>query len=325
MVTTPTSENFNFAYELQKNASGNYTLQDANPSTKLVDPVAGNITVTDPNGSELSFKDPIQGTYNNGISAGPSFEFIAQADIRDHGHRIDGIIVENTATNQYYFLTDSEYTGKIGGNNGHAIVTNYSDTICFMAGTLIQTPSGDVPVETLKRGDLVLTHQGDEVPVDWLGVQTVSMKFADKTRVLPIRIRTGALAKNVPSRDLLVSPDHALLVEGALIQAGALINGTSIVRETNVPTTFVYYHVEVENHSLVLAENTPAETFVDNVDRLSFDNWAEHEAIYPNGKQVTELPYPRAKAHRQVPSGTREKLAARARAIGAASACAAVA
>jgi hypothetical protein len=77
------------------------------------------------------------------------------------------------------------------------------------------------------------------------------------------------------------------------------VNGTSVVREADVPATFAYYHVEVEDHSLILAENTPAETFVDNVDRLGFDNWAEHEALYPNGRRVNELPYPRAKSHRQ--------------------------
>jgi hypothetical protein len=85
-----------------------------------------------------------------------------------------------------------------------------------------------------------------------------------------------------------------------LIQAGALLNGISIIRETNLPTIFVYYHVEVDDHSLILAENTPAETFVDNVDRLGFDNWAEHEALHPNGKPIKELPYPHAKSHRQV-------------------------
>jgi hypothetical protein len=155
--------------------------------------------------------------------------------------------------------------------------------ICFVPGTLVRTPFDEVAVETLNRGNPIMTADGRTVTVDWLGVQTVSLKFADKLRVLPIRIKTNALAENVPSRDLLLSPDHVILIDGALIQAGALVNGTSIVRETNVPTTFTYYHVEVQDHSLILAENTPAETFVDNIDRLHFDNWAEHEALYPNG------------------------------------------
>jgi hypothetical protein len=317
MVTSPTSQNFNFAYELK--ASGNsFTLEDANPSTSLVDPVAGNITVTDPDGGKIYLDDPIQGTVA-GNSVGSDFVFIAKANVTDNGHNLRGIIVENTISQQAYFLTDKEYKGSIAGDNGAVTITRYQDTFsCFMAGTIVETPGGGVPVETLKRGDLVVTNDGREVTVDWLGVQTVSLRFANKMRVLPIRITAGALAENVPSRDLLVSSDHALLVEGALIQAGALVNGTSIVREANVPTTFKYYHVEVENHSLILVENTPAETFVDNVDRLGFDNWAEHEAIYPNGKQVTELPYPRAKAHRQVPVSIRVMLASRAQAIGAA-------
>jgi Hint domain len=74
-------------------------------------------------------------------------------------------------------------------------------------------------------------------------------------------------------------PDHAVLVDGALIQAGALVNGTSIIRETNVQPIFTYYHVEVDDHSLILAENTLAETFVDKLDRLAFNNWAEHQAL----------------------------------------------
>jgi hypothetical protein len=191
-------------------------------------------------------------------------------------------------------------------------------TICFMAGTLVRTPGGEAAIETLRPGDLVLTHDGLVKRVNWLGRQTVSTAFADPLRRLPIRVRAGALGENVPCRDLLVSPDHALLVEGVLIQSGALVNGSSIVRETRVPTVFVYYHVELDDHSLILAENTPAETFVDNVERLHFDNWAEFEALYPEGKVMEELPYPRAKAHRQLPTSIRRVLADRAVAIGAA-------
>ncbi|BBF93786.1 Hint domain-containing protein [Blastochloris tepida] len=191
-------------------------------------------------------------------------------------------------------------------------------TICFMPGTMIRTPAGEAAVETLQAGDLVLTREGAAQPVRWIGRQTVSTRFGDPLRVLPIRIRAGALGDNVPTRDLLISPDHAILVDGALIHAGALVNGTSIVRERDVPEVFTYYHVELDDHSLVLAENTPAETFVDNVERLNFDNWDEYQALYPEGKTITELPYPRAKAHRQVPVALRVQLAARAQAIGAA-------
>ncbi len=72
------------------------------------------------------------------------------------------------------------------------------------------------------------------------------------------------------------------------------MNGVSIVRERNVLERFTYYRVELDDHSLIPAENTPAETFVDNVDRPAFDNWAEHEARYPEGKPIVEMPYPRA-------------------------------
>lgn len=196
---------------------------------------------------------------------------------------------------------------------GYSIELNAA--ACFMPGTKVLTPDGEMPVETLKRGDLVTTTAGRDEMVSWIGRQTVSMRFADPMRVLPIRIKAGALGENVPSRDLLISPDHAILLEGILIQAGALVNGSSIVRETDVPHSFTYFHVELENHSLILAENAATETFVDNVDRLAFDNWREHEALYPEGKPIVEMPYPRAKAYRQVPRAIRELLANRASAL----------
>ncbi len=235
-----------------------------------------------------------------------------------------GFIIDlGTPSNHIYFYVTNEQITDANGSNGLLTITPGEEVICFMPGTMIRTPEREVPVETLKRGDLVTTTDGRAMPVTWVGRQTISRLFADPVRVLPIRIKAGALAEATPSRDLLISPDHAVLVDGALIQAGALVNGTSIVRETAVPTIFTYFHVELDDHSLILAENTPAETFVDNVDRLNFDNWAEHQALYPEGKAVEELPYPRAKAQRQVPVAIRVKLAERAQAIGTATGVAA--
>jgi hypothetical protein len=318
-MTTKLSETFNFAYSLSLSSKGVYTLVDANPASPGVNPVADGISVVDPTGSNpvpagdnIKISDIASGSLGNGAK----YSFVGTADLAGN----NGIIVEDKK-GDYFFLTDTAYDGNLNKHHGELTSVNTSaDLFCFAAGTLIRVPDGEVAVETLKRGDLVLTNDGRKVPVDWLGIQTISMRFADKLRVLPIRIHAGAITENVPSRDLLVSPDHAILVEGALIQAGALVNGSSIVRETNVPVTFKYYHVEVEDHSLILAENTPAETFVDNVERLGFDNWAEHEALYPNGKPIAELPYPRAKSQRQVPVSTRVMLAARAEAMGLASA-----
>lgn len=198
--------------------------------------------------------------------------------------------------------------------NKPVTTSNLANVVCFMPGTLIATPSGHRPVESLSRGDLVFTHDGRAAPVRWLGRQTVSRMFSDPLRVLPIRIRAGALGEAMPERDLLVSTDHALMLDGVLVQAGALVNGSTIVRERNVPAVFTYYHVELADHALLLAEGVPAETFIDNVDRMRFDNWDEHDAI-ETAAPMAELELPRAKSARQVPTTIRKKIAARAHAL----------
>jgi Hint domain len=182
-----------------------------------------------------------------------------------------------------------------------------------LAGTNIRTPNGEVAVETLKTGDLILTTDGEAAPVRWVGVNTVSTESIDPLRVMPVRIRAGALADNVPVRDILVSPTHAMFIDGVLVQAGALVNGISIVREINMPAaTFAYYHVELEEHCLILAEGAPTETFVDNVGRMAFDNWDEYLALYREGFRVKEMPWPRARSHRQVSMAIRGMMSGRA-------------
>ena len=73
------------------------------------------------------------------------------------------------------------------------------------------------------------------------------------------------------------------------------------------PKVFTYYHVELAEHALILAEGAAAETFVDNVARTAFDNWAEHEALYGDAP-IEEMPLPRAQSRRQVPGDISTRL-----------------
>ena len=174
---------------------------------------------------------------------------------------------------------------------------------CFCAGTRIATEWGEVPVERLRTGTRVCTAEGRLMPVRWLGRSQVGWRHLDPLHALPVRVRAGALGHGLPARDLLVSPAHALLLDGVLVQAGALVNGAGIVRQTTMPDTFTYWHVELDTHALLLAEGIPAESFLDGVEPIGFDNW--HERIAP--LDARELLYPRCKSARQVPHriGTR--------------------
>ncbi|KAA1180416.1 hypothetical protein FP026_16425 [Rhizobium tropici] len=142
-------------------------------------------------------------------------------------------------------------------------------TSCFLRGTLIRTPEGDVPVEDLRVGDLVVTHKG-VAEIRWVGRRRIDPKAIDKPRdTLPVRIQAGALAENVPSRDLYVSPDRCMFLQESLIPAKFLLNGTTITQEaTLVP--FEYYHIELEQHSIILAEGAQTETYLALGGRMSF-------------------------------------------------------
>jgi choice-of-anchor A domain-containing protein len=199
----------------------------------------------------------------------------------------------------------------------------YTGVVCFLSGTMIATPAGETAIEDLAIGDMVLTSDGAAAPIRWIGRRTISRAFADPVRGLPVRIRAGALGEATPARDLLVSNCHAMLVGDVLVQAGAMVNGTSIVRETETADTFTYYHVELDDHALILAEGAPTETFVDNADRMRFDNWAEHEALYPEGREVPEISLRRVQSARQMPMSIRRLLDGRALALGYAVAAAA--
>jgi len=146
---------------------------------------------------------------------------------------------------------------------------------CFAEGTRILTPSGEVAVERLRAGDLVLAiESGAKVPrpVRWIGRRRIDVRaHPQPDMVAPIRIARGACAENVPHRDLLVSPDHALLLDGVLVPARLLVNGATAVQDHSV-SSIRYFHVELDRHSILLAEGVAAESYLDTGNRALFEN-----------------------------------------------------
>ncbi|GGC68234.1 Hint domain-containing protein [Chelatococcus reniformis] len=217
---------------------------------------------------------------------------------------------------QNYFLSNNDYG--IGANQ---VPAHDADPfpVCFLAGTLVSTPGGAVAIEDLAIGDPIMTSDGRVGSVKWVGRQTLIPAFGLAEERRPVSIAAGALAAELPARELRLTSDHALLLDGVLVQAGALVNGTTIRRMTlaELGERLVVYHVELDDHALILAEGTPAETFVDNVTRRRFDNYAEYEALFGACEAgLPEMELPRVKSARQLPRAVRERLAERAGALG---------
>ncbi|MEL6122985.1 MAG: Hint domain-containing protein [Bacteroidota bacterium] len=205
-------------------------------------------------------------------------------------------------------------------SNGDAInqawqmnaTSNFGTLNCFCVGTLITSGNDDVvPIESLQINDRVRLHNGQVATVKWVGKQTVTAANDPAGQRNPILIKEGALGQGLPARDLQVSPNHAIYVDGLLINAGALVNGDTII-QTNPTEEFTYYHIELDTHELLLAEGVPAESYLPQQERRDdYDNAAEFDAIYPHGRKVMlwPLPHPRISSAAQVPAYIREKLA----------------
>ncbi|MCQ8279445.1 Hint domain-containing protein [Acetobacteraceae bacterium KSS8] len=174
-----------------------------------------------------------------------------------------------------YFLITNAPDGSIQ-------LTLEAGTPCFCPGTLIRTDRGEVPVEDLAIGDRLAVASGGYRALRWIGRRSYEGRFLRGRRdILPVTIRAGALADNVPARDLTVSPMHAMYLHGVLVPAGALVNGSSIVQAAGAERV-EYLHLELDRHDLLLAEGAATESFVDDGSRGMFHNAAEHARLYPD-------------------------------------------
>jgi hypothetical protein len=180
---------------------------------------------------------------------------------------------------------DGSINTDIGDNQ--ALQMSVTTSTCFAEGTRILTAAGELPVESLQPGDEVMAlRRGGLATVRWIGCRPVNLRrHPNRARLDPVRIQQNAFAPGVPRRDLFVSPDHALYIDGGLVTVRYLLNGASIAQTT--PDEITYYHIELDSHDVVLAENLPAESFLDIGNRAAFANGGTNIMAHPEFSRET--------------------------------------
>ena len=211
----------------------------------------------------------------------------------------------------------TELTAGLGSASLGLVPGSFAVVACFTTGTHLQTPSGAVAVETLTIGDILLTAAGQHRPIKWIGRRSYAGRFlAANPGVQPVRFSAGSLGEGLPCRDLMVSPEHAMFLDGLLIPARCLVNGTTITQERGLERVD-YFHVELDSHDVLLAEGAPSESYLDDDSRGMFHNASEYAALYPDAPTPGGFCAPKVEEGYQL-EAIRQRLAATAGEIAAA-------
>ena len=145
---------------------------------------------------------------------------------------------------------------------------------CFLKGVKIKTATGDMPVENIHTGHKILARIDGiecERSVVWAGKsrKTVISGLSDDEAGYPVRILKNAISDSVPYEDMLVTAEHCLFFEGRFIPVRMLVNGKSIFYDHSI-MAYDYYHIETEEHSVIIANGVLTESYLDTGNRSSF-------------------------------------------------------
>jgi hypothetical protein len=216
--------------------------------------------------------------------------------------RSDGKVLDPAAFDSaktYY------YGGKLDYNQAdHSI--EYVDIDCFATGTLIDTPDGPRAVETFRAGDLVVTRDHGPQPLVWAGACRVDAARLDlQPNLRPIRIAAGALGPGQPARDLLLSPQHRVLVRSAIAErmfgsAEILVAAKHLVGLPGIDVCapaegFGYHHLLFSGHQVVRSEGAWTESlFLGPRAMLGLDPAARREVmtLFPGLAEAGTMPEP---------------------------------
>lgn len=161
--------------------------------------------------------------------------------------------------------TDGNPTGTMNFVNIENVIP------CFTPGTMIATPRGEVAVETLRAGDRIVTRDNGLQEIRWVGSKPLSwQEMAMAPHLRPVLVRQGSLGNGLPERDMMVSPNHRLLVANdrtalyfdeheVLVSAKHLVGSTGVHTVESMQTTYI--HFMCDQHEVVLSNGAWTESF----------------------------------------------------------------
>ncbi|HUY01801.1 MAG TPA: Hint domain-containing protein [Rhodocyclaceae bacterium] len=151
----------------------------------------------------------------------------------------------------------------------------------MLTGTRLLTSNGYRPVETLRRGDMVATLIGRGpmfVPIAWIGRRRPVSTNEGTRDGVPVRIRRHAIGDEMPNRDILLAPDHAIYLEGGLYLVRHLVNHATICLERGLHRV-EYWGVRLERHDILAAQNMAVESLLPDSAALFVEVTAPHLTI----------------------------------------------
>ena len=167
-----------------------------------------------------------------------------------------------------------EYLDAAGNITGTLQFENIEEIVsvpCFTPGTLIATPRGEVPVESLKAGDRIITRDNGIQELRWIGQRKFDWAhLTANPHLRPIMVRRGSLGNGLPERDMMLSPNHRVLVSNdrtslyfdeheVLVSAKHLVGGKGIFEVESIGTTYI--HLMFDQHEVVLSDGAWTESF----------------------------------------------------------------
>lgn len=172
-----------------------------------------------------------------------------------------------------YYDADGNPIGQITFKNIEKVVP------CFTPGTRIATPRGEVAVENLSVGDRIVTRDNGLQVIRWVGTRDMSVEeFTTAEHLCPVRIQQGALGNDLPERDMMVSPNHRMLVASdktalyfeereVLVAAKHLTGLPGVSVAHNVATTYI--HLMFDQHEVILSDGAWSESFQPGLQTLA--------------------------------------------------------